>query len=295
MADITPLAEGKLYALSNPYALNGFVSTHAPHQTGFAPYQSYLAVEDDAAVLVDAGMSAHDDVLVAQVESIIGTELPLTLFPLRHSEFASVCNVRPLAERLRLERMYGLIDGVTTWADFRPELSPFGTVVGGGVLERVETAVCHSGDSVPVGDRGRVLSCLNPPIRLTPSHWLYDERAETLFTADSFTHVWRQTSAGPWIVGPNEEPPSAEAIYEFLVTTRYWWLPGADTAPMRRDIREVFERHRVTTIAPSFGCVLSGAEVVDRHVALLDEVLTMAAGADSIGLTVGREAMGRAA
>jgi hypothetical protein len=163
------------------------------------------------------------------------------------------------------------------------------------VLEGVETAICHSGEPVPVGDHGRVLSCVNPPIRLTPSHWLYDERSETLFTADSFTYVWRETSSGPWIVGPDEEPPSVEEVYEFLVTSRYWWLPGADTAPMRRDIRAVFDEHKVTTIAPSFGCVLSGAEVVERHVELLDEILAMAAGADSIGVTVGREAMGRAA
>jgi hypothetical protein len=294
MSQVITLAEGKLYALANPYELNGYVSTHSPKAEGFAPYQSYLAIDGGHALLIDSGMSAHGESLIAQLKSLIEPGTPLTLFPLRIGEFASVCNVRPLAEEFGLTRMYGIVEGATTWGDFRPDYAPFGTEVGGGALAEVETPICKTGEPVSVGpDGARTLLSMNPPIRLLPSHWLYDEATHTLFTADAFNHVWRDTADGPWIVASDEEPPAVEQVYDFMVTSRYWWLPGADTRRLRTDIRNVFETYNVDVIAPSFGCVLSGRDVVERHVEILDQVLEIAGGEESIGVTVGRGSMGK--
>jgi hypothetical protein len=55
---------------------------------------------------------------------------------------------------------------------------------------------------------------------------------------------------------------------------------------MLRDLAEVFEKREVETIAPGYGCLLRGADVVARHVAMLDGVLARAARAESQGLSV---------
>jgi hypothetical protein len=41
---------------------------------------------------------------------------------------------------------------------------------------------------------------MNAPIRLIATRWLYDYATKTLFSSDLFTHLWRDTAAGPWIV-----------------------------------------------------------------------------------------------
>ena len=49
--------------------------------------------------------------------------------------------------------------------------------------------------------------------------------------------------------------------------------PRAPTDSIRRGIEDVFAEHAVETIAPGYGCILRGREVVARHVRMLDEVL----------------------
>jgi broad specificity polyphosphatase/5'/3'-nucleotidase SurE len=58
-----------------------------------------------------------------------------------------------------------------------------------------------------------------------------------------------------------------------MLNTRYWWLEGAPTDAIRRGIDEVFSKHDVETIAPGYGCILSGRKVVARHVRMLDGIL----------------------
>jgi hypothetical protein len=58
-----------------------------------------------------------------------------------------------------------------------------------------------------------------------------------------------------------------------MLNTRYWWLEGAPTDTIRRGIAEVFDKFDIETIAPGYGCILRGRNVVARHYAMLDEFL----------------------
>jgi hypothetical protein len=58
-----------------------------------------------------------------------------------------------------------------------------------------------------------------------------------------------------------------------MLNTRYWWLEGAPTDAIRRGIDAVFDKYDIETIAPGYGCLLSGRKVVARHYRLLDEFL----------------------
>src|SRR5215469_3304068 len=90
---ITALGEGTLYALQNPFVLDGRVSSYAASAGGFQVAESYLDMHPDAAMLIDTGFGKDEPTIRAQVESLIAPGLPLSLFPLRLNEFMSINNV----------------------------------------------------------------------------------------------------------------------------------------------------------------------------------------------------------
>jgi hypothetical protein len=62
-------------------------------------------------------------------------------------------------------------------------------------------------------------------------------------------------------------------VRSFMLNTRYWWLEGAPTDTIRRGIGNVFDKYDIECIAPGYGCILRGRNVVARHYAMLDEFL----------------------
>src|SRR5260370_141945 len=89
---IAALAEGKLYALQNPFALDGRVSSYPASARGYSVANSYLLTQSDAAMLIDTGFGKDEAAIRAQIESLIAPGLPLSLFPLRLNEFMSINN-----------------------------------------------------------------------------------------------------------------------------------------------------------------------------------------------------------
>jgi hypothetical protein len=110
-----------------------------------------------------------------------------------------------------------------------------------------------------------------------------------MFTSDAFTHTWRTDAAGPWTVTDPGDLPSVEDTRDFMVGSRFWWLPGAATAPIAKAMREIFERYDVEIVAPGYGCVLRGAEVVEAHGRLIQDVLERTAAEPARGVDAGRE------
>jgi hypothetical protein len=104
-----------------------------------------------------------------------------------------------------------------------------------------------------------------------------------------FTHVRRAREDGPWIVSEDDDTVSARDLRSFLLNTRYWWLEGAPTDSIRRGIGEIFDKHDVETIAPGYGCILSGRKVVARHYRMLDDILKAMDKSVAISRYVGRD------
>src|SRR5262250_881046 len=97
---IAALAVGKLYALQNPFALDGRVSSYPASARGYSVANSYLLTQSDAAMLIDTGFGKDEPVIRAQIESLIALGSPLSLFPLRLNEFMSINNVETFAGHL---------------------------------------------------------------------------------------------------------------------------------------------------------------------------------------------------
>src|SRR5712691_471411 len=87
---VAALAEGKLYALQNPFALDGRVSSYPGSARGYSVANSYLLTQPDAAMLIDTGFGKDEPAIRAQIESLIAPGLLLSMFPLRLNEFMSI-------------------------------------------------------------------------------------------------------------------------------------------------------------------------------------------------------------
>jgi hypothetical protein len=264
---IATLADGKLYALQNTFALDGRVSSYPASARGYSVANSYLLTQSDAAMLIDTGFGKDEPVIRAQIESLIAPGLPLSLFPLRLNEFMSINNVETFAGHFKVETCYTSNVDAALWFDFGAGAD------SRGVLEAMKVTAVTRADTIQLGKHGRAIDVMQAPIRLIATRWLYDRATKTLFSSDLFTHLWRDTENGPWIVTGADDVTTPRELRSFMLNTRYWWLEGAPTDSIRRGIDAVFEKHDVETIAPGYGCILHGRKVVARHVQMLDEIL----------------------
>ncbi len=265
---IASLADDRLYALQNPFALDGRVSSYPASARGFAVANSYLLTQPDAAMLIDTGFGKDEPAIRGQIEALIAPGLPLSMFPLRLNEFMSINNVESFAGHFNVETCYTSNIDAALWFDFGAKAE------GRDILDSMKVTAVPRADTIELGKEGRAIDVMQAPIRLIATRWLYDRATRTLFSSDMFTHVWRDTATGPWIVTEaDNDPTSLRDVRSFMLNTRYWWLEGAPTDTIRRGIGKVFDKYDIETIAPGYGCILSGRKVVARHYQMLDEFL----------------------
>jgi flavorubredoxin len=264
---ITTLAAGKLYALQHPFPLDGRVSAYPESARGYSVANSYLLTESDAALLIDTGFGKDEPAIRTEIESLISPGLPLSMFPLRLNEFMSINNVEVFAGHFNVEQCYTSNVDAALWFDFGAKAD------GRSVLESMRVTAVTRADTIEVGRQGRPVEVMQAPIRLIATRWLYDGLTRTLFSSDLFTHVWRDRVHGPWVVVDETDVTTERELRSFMLNTRYWWLEGAPTDAIRRGIDAIFDKYDIETIAPGYGCILRGRDVVARHYRMLDEFL----------------------
>src|ERR1700691_4682626 len=265
---IAALADGALYALQNPFALDGRVSSYPASARGFAVVNSYLLTQPDSAMLIDTGFGKDEPVIRGQIESLIAPGLPLSMFPLRLNEFMSINNVESFAGHFNVETCYTSNIDAALWFDFGARAE------GRDILKSMKVTAVPRADTIELGKGDRAIDVMQAPLRLIATRWLYDRATRTLFSSDMFTHVWRESETGPWIVRDTDnDSTSPRDVRSFMLNTRYWWLEGAPTDSIRRGIGNVFDKYDIETIAPGYGCILRGRNVVARHYQMLDGFL----------------------
>ena len=268
--NITSLLEGKLYALQNVFELNGRISSYPISARGFTPSNCYLLCQEDGALLLDTGYSIHEQKILSQIGSVIDANLPLHLFPMRLNEFMSVCNAMPIAQKFNVIACYAPIPRIDEWLDFNFD----GRDEKGNEPLKLDTALLDPNGKISVGTSDdRTVSAFSAPIRLINTSWVYDEASRVLFTSDMFTHIWSDKSEGPWLVSSENDTTDVSWVRSFLLNTRYWWLEGAEIDGLRQKVYDVFNRYDIETIAPGYGCILQGKEIVEKQFMILDEAL----------------------
>ena len=264
---IATLAEGQLYALQNPFKLDGRISCYAASARGYSVANSYMLTQPDAALLIDTGFGKDEATIRGQIESLIAPGTPLSMFPLRLNEFMSINNVETFAGHFNVKTCYTSNIDAALWFDFGAKAE------GRDILKNMNVTAVTRADVIELGKQDRKIDVMQAPIRLIATRWLYDRNTKTLFSSDMFTGIYRDTATGPWIVTDNTDTTTLQDIRSFMLNTRYWWLEGAPTDAIRRGIDTVFTKFDIETIATGYGCILRGRNVVKRHFTMLDEFL----------------------
>src|SRR3981081_1049442 len=175
---IAAIAEGKLYALQNPLALDGRVSSYPGSARGYSVANSSLLTQGDAAMLIDTGFGKDEPVIRAQIESLIAPGLPLSLFQLRLNEFMSINNVEAFAGHFNVETCYTSNVDAALWFDFGARAK------GRDFLQSMNVTAVTRSDTIELGKNGRPIDVMQAPIRLIATRWLSDQAPRRLVTAD---------------------------------------------------------------------------------------------------------------
>jgi flavorubredoxin len=269
MGPVTELSPGRLYALQNVIELDGRISSYPANARGYTVSNCFLIKEGKDAVLLDSGYSAHEASILAQLDSILEPDATLSVYPLRINEYMSVCNVEAIAANFNVIQCYSGNPDAALWVDFGRRSD--------SAEEKqyaLKTTLVARKQTLQVGSEGtRPIEAFQAPIRLIGTRWIYDQAIRTLFTSDSFSHEWSDSAEGPWTTDIADNTTSAEHIRSFLLNTRYWWLEGGKTEELRRKLDEVFSRYEIDMIAPGYGRVICGRALVEKQVAMFDDVL----------------------
>lgn len=266
---ITDLGDGKAFALHNILELDGRVSAYPKSTRGFSSMNCYLLREDNAAVLLDTGFNGQIDFLTEQISSLITKDTPLSLYPLRQNEFMSVGNIVALANRFNVVEAFSNRPNIDFWFDF--ELEDF--MPKKEKDKKFTTSKLGNELKINIGENPeRLIHGLVAPIRLISTMWIFDHGTKTLFSSDMFSHISQKNLDGPWI-SDKDELTTTSFVRSFLLNTRYWWLEGVNTGPLREGISEVFNKFDIHAIAPGYGTILTGKDQVEKQFKILDEVL----------------------
>src|SRR5438552_11986700 len=180
---IAALAEGKLYALQNQFALDGRVSAYPASARGYSVANSYLLTQPDAAMLIDTGFGKDEPVIRAQIEQLIAPGLPLSLFPLRLNEFMSINNVESFAGHFNVETCYTSNIDAALWFDFGAKAE------GRDILKSMKVTAVTRADTIQLGQRDRAIDVMQAPICLIVMRWVYDRASCKMFSSYMFSTV----------------------------------------------------------------------------------------------------------
>lgn len=272
MTDTSTIAEllaGRTFALHNVIALDGKVGHYPRSARGYAPCNIYLLRESDEALLLDTGFGIHKDQTLAQIESLIGRDIPLSMTVLRLNDFLSVGNSLPIAKHFPIKRLFATIRNAAPALDFESTSKQ----EADSNAERFPIELITGNEWIEIGSAKRRIKLNQSPLRLINTRWVYDPESRTLFTSDMFAHTWSEKIEEDWFLEAKDDTTSEDDIRRFLLSTRYWWLEGARTGELRRDIDKIFDEYPVEIIAPGYGKILRGADIVERHYKMLDAVL----------------------
>lgn len=271
---ILELHAGRLLALQNHYPVDGRVSWHPPAVRGRAAANCYVLSEGGRVLIVEAGLAVHEADLMDQLRACVPGDAQVDILLLRQGEFTSIGSLEQIIRTFGVGSIFNneFVEPAQ-WADVQPGRGG----LAAEALARPTSIVAHPDAPIELGP-DRELILLRPELRLLGTLWVYDAATRTLFTSDSFGHRLQDAGGPDSVVTEGSVATTADELRDHLLATRYWWLAGADLAPIRRWVSSVFAEHDVETIAPSFGSIFRGRSVVQHEVELLDAVLADVSG-----------------
>jgi hypothetical protein len=249
MADVALLHPGVL-VLTDLVPIDGRVSWVPPDAVGFEPYNEFLLLGDERALLIDTGVALHGPALVATLRQLLGPRA-LTVFATRIEldtlgNLAAILAAFPRAA-LATANPIPPVDLV--------HLPPGARWLGGPVTHhRFGT------DLASLGFPG--VTVLDPVMRTLGTSWLHDAGSGALFTSDSFCGEMLPTIDTPVIRRDDFYRLPAPVTLRGHLQAKFQWLAEAEGDTLARHWDSLFGQVAPTAIAPLHGRVMAGSDLV---------------------------------
>lgn len=251
-----------IFRLGGYLPLDGRLSW-APKREGCRqPLSCYLLLKGDRPHLIDTGAACHRQLILDQLERLVPREKEITAFTTRN-EYQCVGNINVIHNSVQLKELYFF--GINPFAAYDD--------ISSGMPD-VEVTILDVASSKPLQLKtAPSLSIMSTPIKILGTFWAYEAETRTLFSSDWFGYTFKaDKQRGAIINNIDDELYSYDLAREFI-TYRFHWLEIADTRPMVMWLEKLFADFEIETIAPTFGCVLKGKDVVSKHFELSLDVL----------------------
>lgn len=242
---------------SDVYWLGGCLVAFSPGQEIHYHVSTYLIVGQDATVLVDTGDPAHADLVMEQLQSILGARTLDYVFP-THPEIPHAGNLPRLLEHYPGAQIVG---DVRDYALHYPEYSD-------------RLVAMKPGDRLKLG--GRDLVMMPAHIRdLENTLWAYDTGSGALFVSDGFSFI-HDVPQLPEDDEPTHLPgqcrlfsgemPEAPTVEQAAYGTgrALYWTKFVDVTSAFASIEKMLADYPTKFICPAHGSVIDDVDEMVR-------------------------------
>lgn len=238
-----------IVVLSDLVPVDGRVSWVVPGARGFEPYNEYVLLAGDRALLIDTGVAVHEASIMESLREVVGSRR-LTVW----------------ISRIELDCVGNLAAVLDTF--------PGAQVATANVINPVTLVHLAEGTPAPrpthmrygvsleeIGFPG--IQVIDPVIKTLGTSWLWHAESGTLFPTDSFCTDLMSSADEPVIrrePGPSSVP---EKLHE-AVLCKFDWLKRVKSDQLLQRWDDLFSKVHPSVLAPIHGRVQLGRALVER-------------------------------
>ena len=253
-----------IFVLSDLEPASGERSWLPADAKGFEPFNKFVLLQGDHALLLETGAAAHCESVQESLREIVG-DRTLVILPTR-SELESIGNMGSIIDHFPRVELLTTTRALPPLglAHMRPERRQS---VKARRIVRGETL---GGVGFPT------LDTITPVIRILNTIWIYDQASGVLFTSDFFSNDLLTDESTPTIRRDLSALPEPATLRRSIVA-RFDWLERAHTDLLKAQWDDLFGRIKPKGLAPSLGRVTLGDDVVAQVIDLYRQALFEAA------------------
>ena len=236
----------RIFVLTDVVEIDDRITWHIPGTRGYEPYNEYLILNDDRALLIDSGVALHGSSILSSLKQLVGSR-ELILY----------------STRIELECIgnHGLINNAfpncqIVTANVVPQAALFH--VSGFRSTMAPVTHMRMGDNLEEFGFPEI-QILQAPLRMLGTSWLWESGSRTLFTTDSFNIDMMEKPDDLVFRTNSGSIPRSDFIRETLLQ-KFDWLALADMDMIKADWDFLFRRVVPAAIAPIHGRVQIGNE-----------------------------------
>ena len=245
MTEVARIADDT-HALSDLVPADGRVSWVAPGLGGYEPYNEYLVVTNERALLIDTGVALHGPSILERLIPLVGNR-HLVIY-ISRIELDCIGNLALLLDHFE-----------------SVEVATANPIPAVDLVHRASTShipVTHFGFDQTLAPVGfPQMTVLDPVLRTLGTSWVFDRNARTLFSTDSFCGDLLRTSSEDVVRGSLDGAPDPAQLRRQTLA-KFDWLARAETDLLRARWDRLFAEIEPIALAPIHGRPAVGETVV---------------------------------